>query len=299
MAIPSPFDAAQGRQDRSFDGAQDRPIFRSAARTVYVYATVQSKDGRLVPNLTREDFEVLDNGRPQVITTFDNEAQTITLAAMFDMSGSMHKTHARLREASVAFIEALWPDDRLRIGSFGSEVAISPLLSNHKPTLLRIVDEELWPGGGTPLWLGIDTAMTSLAKEPGRRVVLAFTDGKDSTSWVMKRRSLQSGPLEEVRDHAERDGFMIYAIGLQGADMDDTIRDLANDTGGGHFIVKKDDDLGQAFARVVEELHHQYVIGFSPEVLDGRQHTLTVRTRQGGLKVRARKNYVAIGDGRS
>ena len=86
---------------------------------------------------------------------------------------------------------------------------------------------------------------------------------------------------------------MIYAIGLQGTGLNGGMSGLAEDTGGGHFQVGKKDDLGRTFVQVVEELHHQYVIGFSPSVLDGRTHTLDVRTRIGGQKVRARKRYIA------
>ena len=166
---------------------QDRPVFRSAARTVYVYATVQGKDGRLVTNLTRDDFEIFDNGRPQAVTMFENEPQKITMVLLFDMSASMVKTLPRLREAAVAFVRALWPDDRVRIGSFGDEVALSPILTSDQATLLRILDEELWPGGSTPLWRAIQTGMNSLESEPGRRVVLTFTDGKKAdVTWLTK-----------------------------------------------------------------------------------------------------------------
>jgi Ca-activated chloride channel family protein len=267
-------------------GAQDKTVFRSVARTVYIYATVQGKDGRLVTDLTRDDFDVLDDTRPQPITVFDNTPQTITVAVMFDMSNSMALQHARIRDAAAALVQSLWPDDRARIGSFGMEVAISPFITSDKAALLRIVDEELWPGGVTPLWLATETAMSALDGEPGRRVVLLFTDGDDSGFTVPASRG-------GVHAHAERGGFMIYAVGLQGNGLHEEMRDLAEDTGGGHFLVRKDDDLGKTFARVVEELHHQYVIGFSTEALDGRAHKLTVRTKAAGMTVRARRSYLA------
>jgi Ca-activated chloride channel family protein len=273
---------------------QDRPVFRSAAHTVYIYATVQNKDGRLVTNLTKEDFEVFDNGRPQAVTVFENDPQTITMALLFDMSRSMVKNLPRLREASVAFVHALWPDDRVRIGSFGEEVALSPILTNDKPTLLRVLDEELWPGGSTPLWRAIQAGMLSLGDEPGRRVVLTFTDGKNAT--LFAGRSVDPGLSDsdnETRERAERDGVMVYAIGLQGLDLSDEMVTLADHTGGGHFLAKKSDDLGTTFAQVVEELHHQYVIGFSAATLDGQSHKLKVQARPPGMKVRARKSYLA------
>ena len=104
--------------------------FRSQTASVYIYATVQGRDGRLVPNLQQSDFTVFDNGRPQPITVFDNTPQRITLALMFDMSNSMDKVHGRLRTAATAFIDALWPQDRVRIGSFSDEVALSPWITD-------------------------------------------------------------------------------------------------------------------------------------------------------------------------
>ena len=99
-----------------------------------------------------------------------------------------------------------------------------------------------------------------------------------------------------VQAHAERGGFMIYAIGLQGTGLDGGMSGLAEDTGGGHFQVGKNDDLGRTFVQVVEELHHQYVIGFSTEALDGRAHKLTVRTKAAGMTVRGRRSYIASSD---
>ena len=265
---------------------QDRPTFRVSARTVYIYATVQGHDGRLVTDLTRDDFEIFDNDRLQPITVFDNTPQKITLAVMFDMSRSMAGQYPRIRDAAVALVHALWPEDRASIGSFGMEVSISPFLTSDKPTLLRVIDEELWPGHNTPLWHATEVALTALEPEPGRRVVLLFTDGKDSMFLV-------PGSYRRVRELAERGGYMIYAVGLASHDLSDDMRDLAADTGGGHFLVRKEDDLGGTFAEVVEELHHQYVIGFSSDAMDGRSHKLTIRTKSPGMKVRGRKSYVA------
>jgi Ca-activated chloride channel family protein len=282
----SPFDAAQGGPFDTAQGRQDRAIFKSAASTVHIYATVQGKDGRLVTNLTRDDFEVLDNNRPRPITVFDNTAQDITVAVMFDMSGSMARQHPRIRAAAQALVDALWAKDKARVGSFGEEVAISPLLTSDKPTLRRIVNEELWPGGATPLWHATEVAMGSLESEPGRRVVLLFTDGEDSGFLVQ-------GSRKRVGELAERGGFLVYAVGLEENGLHDDMISFVEDTGGGQFLVRPDDDLGKTFAQVVEELHHQYVIGFSPEVLDGKSHKLTIRSRQPGTQVRGRRSYIA------
>ena len=160
-------------------GSDQRPLFTSGVRTVAVYATVHGRDGHLAPNLARSDFQILDNGRPVEITTFSNEAVPFTVALMLDMSASMAAELERVRGSAIDFVQALSPDDRVTIGTFGDEVALSPLLTGDKPTLLRILKEELWLGGGTPLWTAMDRAMSSLATESGRRVILALTDGDD------------------------------------------------------------------------------------------------------------------------
>jgi VWFA-related protein len=209
---------------------------------------------------------------------------------MFDMSNSMAKFYGPIRQAADAFVAALQPDDRARIGSFGQEVAISPVLTSDKAVLRRVLDEELWPGGPTPLWYATEVAMKTLDDEPGRRVVLLFTDGEDSGLFV-------PGTLRAAKRHAETGGFMIYAVGMPRRDLSDDMIGFARDTGGGHFVVKREDDLDATFARVVEELHHQYVLGFTPAALDGRSHDIEVKTTQGGMTVRARKSYVATVEG--
>jgi VWFA-related protein len=284
------------------------PTFRGGVRTVAVYATVQDKSGRLVPDLPRDGFEILDNGRPVELTVFSNEQLPITVAVMLDMSNSMWEEFPRVREAALHFVKVLDPADRARIGSFGLEVALSPHLTGDKRVLTRVVEEELWPGGPTPLWSAIELGMHSIATEPGRRVVLALTDGDDSCLLRIISRPKSnfslgqfSGPapkpvdfcttFERVRTRAVREEFMIYAIGMP--DLSGYMRDLSAETGGGHFNLRGNTDLKASFARVVEELHHQYLLGFSPAVLDGAVHKLEVRVKRPGLVARARKTYTA------
>ena len=267
--------------------ASQQPSFRSGVQTVVIHSTVKDENGRLVPGLTQDQFEVFDNGQPAQITAFSNEAQPITVALMLDMSGSMMSQVFRVRDSTLRFIEALQPADRARIGTFGSEIALSPLLTSDKRVLARVAGEELWPGGGTPLWNALYAAMGSLSEEQGRRVVLVLTDGMNSGSlpgW--------SGNFGEVRARATKEGFMLYSIGMEGVYQDESelkkYLQLIDDTGGGHFNVGAGEDLQATFARVADELRRQYLIGFAPVALDGKEHSLEVR-----VKARARKSYVA------
>jgi Ca-activated chloride channel family protein len=268
-----------------------QPAFKTGVANVAIYATVRDAEGRPVPDLTKDDFEILDNGKPVSITTFSSGRQPLTVALLLDMSGSMNPSVLRVRESTRRFIDALLPEDRVRICTFGDEIAISPILTNDKTVLARIVSEELWPGGGTPLWNAVYAGMASLADEPGRRVVLALTDGADGGAlpgW--------KGSFDDVRDRATREGFMLYMVGMDQAairtELTAEVAALLDETGGARFNVAADDDLGATFTRVAEELRRQYLIGFAPAA-DGREHRLTVSVKRAGLLARARKSYTA------
>jgi Ca-activated chloride channel family protein len=275
--------------------------FRSSSRVVAVYATVRESDGRLVPNLTKDDFEILDNGKPAPITTFSNEILPFTVVLLLDMSNSVINQYPRILSSAQEFVDHLLPADRVRIGTFGREVSLSPLLTGDKQILRRILDEEVWPGGATPLWRAADAGMTSLSSETGRRVVLFLTDGSDSgkdyncAALVFDPHG-RIGPCpdrDSVRKHALSEEFMLYGIGLEHTGLDASLTALTNETGGGHFEVKSGDDLSATFLRVADELHHQYVLGFTPISPDGKTHKIEVKLNRPGLTAQARKSYEA------
>ena len=266
-----------------------QPAFRAGTRLVPIYATVTGRDGRLLPGLTQDQFTVLDNGKPVQITAFSNLPVPITVTALWDVSNSMRPFADRARAAARSFVEALWPDDRLRFGTFGTEVAFSPLLTSDKTQLRRIVDEEIWFGGGTPTWAAIHEALSLLSVEPGRRVLVVLGDAGSAGDPLSKRH---------VLDAMQRADCMIYVIGLEGSGVSGAVKDLAEQSGGGRADIDTHADLDTEFARVIAELHHQYLIGFTPHTLDGRVHSLSVRTTVRGAHVRARKEYVAPAGGR-
>jgi VWFA-related protein len=262
--------------------AQDR-AFRASVHMVAVYPLVSGPDGRLVTDLKPDDFTVLDNGQPANISIFSSDTQPITAALLLDMSSSMDDHLKRVREAALGFVNAIGPDDRVRIGTFGAEIALSPLLTGDKAVLSRILREELWPGGSTPLWNALDTSMRSLAPEPGRRTIVVVTDGIDTSTATQ----------DAVISRAIGGLFMVYAIGLEGKGLSQKLVNLIAQTGGGHFNLKRADDLASGFARLTEELQQQYLVGFTPSPLDGRTHQLEIRVRRPGVRVQAPKQFVA------
>ena len=267
----------------SYPKAQQTPVFRGNVDLVVVYPLVFSDTGRLVTDLTAADFTVLDNGQPVPVTVFSKDTQPITAVVMLDMSASMDDSVVRVRDSASRLIEAIQPDDRLRVGTFGSEIVLSPHLTADKRTLTRVLREELWPGGSTPLWLALDAAMQSLATEGGRRTIVVVTDGIDTTSATQGR----------VIERAIKDLFMIYAIGIEGKGISKQLFSLVTETGGGFFGLNRGDDLGAAFAQVASDLRHQYLLGFTPATLDGRTHALDIHVDRPGYRVRAARQFVA------
>src|SRR5688572_25907579 len=241
---------------------QQQPTFRSGNRTVPIYATVTDATGRLVPDLQRDDFDVWDNGKPVPLTVFDNAVQPISVVVMLDTSGSMTMNLDLLKEAATQFAIRLLPEDRARIGSFSDKIRIKPAdFTSDRDELVRILRDDIDYGNPTRLWDATDAGMAALKDIEGRRVVLVFTDGKDTSS------DRSEG---DVMARAREGEFLIYAIGLrsqlrgQGVTQPDPgLRKVAEETGGGYFELGRTDELNTTFTRVASELHSQYVLGFS------------------------------------
>ena len=290
---------------------QQQPTFKSGARTVAVYATVTDREGRLVPDLTREDFEVYDNGKPQPTTIFSSETQPITVVMMLDRSGSMQGNFRLLEAAGQAFVRRMGPGDKARIGSFAARIQVDPEdFTSNQDELTRILRTELQEEGPTPLWNAVNVGITSLLRQDGRRVVLVFTDGVDNPG----NFKLNNSSVMDVMERAQQEDVMVYAIGLASSappqmpqrgfggfggrrgmreGPDPGLPTIAEETGGGYFELTKVGDLSSTFARVAEELHRQYVIGFEPTRLDDKVHKLELKIKKPGMKARARKSYRA------
>jgi len=297
---------------------QQPPTFGTTTRTVAIFATVTDPQGRLATDLTRDDFEVADNGVSQELSVFSSDIQPVTGIMLLDRSGSMKPNFALQIRAAETFIHGMLPEDRLRIGNFGRDIVIDPEdFTSDRDVLFKALHGDLQKEGPTPLWNAIDRAIDKLLLEKSRRVVLAMSDGVDEPMDF-------SGHARSMKDEmkrAEEDDVMVYSIGMPGlAPMqaqratqdfggrgimpphrndpmmqkpDEGMAKIAAATGGGYFELSSQGDLLGSFDRVIDELHHQYALGFAPQKLDGKMHDLTVKVKKPGYTVRARKRYLA------
>jgi Ca-activated chloride channel homolog len=276
------------------DGVRaQEPTFRSSTRIVPVLTTVLDNDGRLVPNLERDEFTVLDNGKPQEIVFFQNDVQPFTVVVMMDKSASMTANLDLLEEAAEQFILRLLPEDKGQVGAFSDKIELSGTFTHDRDDLIAAL-KDLQFGNPTRLYDAIDASMEALQPVEGRKVVLIFTDGDDTASRL---------GLGDVLERARNEEIMVYAIGLQSeffngqrlvrSQPDRGLRRLAEETGGGYFELKRTAELAPTFTRVAQELHSQYTLGFTPTVLDNKEHKLAVRMKQPGMNARARRSYIA------
>ena len=189
-----------------------QPAFRSGASTVAVYTTVTDSTGRLVPDLTKDDFEIYDNGKLQPITLFATETQPLSVVVMLDRSGSMKESFNLVALGAEEFVKRLLPADKARIGSFATKIQVDPEeFTSDRKTLIDILRSEMQPDGPTPLWNAANVAIRELLPQDGRKVVLLFTDGVDSPM-NFKTNNLS---VMDVMERATKEDVMLYAIGLE------------------------------------------------------------------------------------
>jgi Ca-activated chloride channel family protein len=283
--------------------------FRSSSDIVPLFVTVTDREGRLVGGLTREDFQIFDNGAPQPVAVFDSIPQPISLIALLDLSGSMADNLPIIRRACLDLLGHLGPSDVAKLGIFGQKIAFSPAFTRNPEQLTSLLPASIPSTAPTPLWRAIDEAMTAVqSATSGRRVILVLSDGKDNGPEIGQKLVTP----QNVRDRAEREDVMVYGIGLRSAPgpvapggirsladvlkspaPDPTLGSLALGTGGGYIELHGREDIAETFTRIADELHRQYMLGFTPPVRDGKVHTVEVRIRSPGLRSQARKTYLA------
>jgi Ca-activated chloride channel family protein len=268
--------------------------FKAGTSIVPVLTTVIDSQGRLVPNLDQDVFTILDNGKPQPISFFQNETQPFTVVVMLDFSASMTANLDLLKQATEQFVLRMLPHDKGQVGAFSDKIQFSGKFTSNRDDLIGSL-KDLQFGNPTRLYDAIDASIDVLQGVEGRKIVLVFTDGDDTAS-----KKNMGDVLAKSRERET----MIYAIGLeseiaigpgrmQRTRPDRGLRKLADETGGGYFELKKTAELAPTFTRVAQELHSLYTLGFAPTTLDNKEHKLEVKVKEQGNIARARKSYVA------
>jgi VWFA-related protein len=198
-------------------------VVRVNTTLVTVPVSVLDRQGRFVPNLRREDFTVFENGIEQSIAYFEPAEKPFTVALLLDTSASTHFHLAEIREAAIAFAKQLRPQDRVLIVSFNDEVLLLTEATNDLNIIETVIEENANTGDSTRLYDAVDLTITErLNKIKGRKAIVLFTDGVDTSS---QQASYQS----TLRQVEELDA-LIYPIQYDTSDYLNAMQGAGNGT---------------------------------------------------------------------
>lgn len=278
---------------------QPQPRFRSRVDVIAITATVRDQNGALVAGLTRDDFEIFEDGVRQPISQFAAGRVPIGLGLLLDVSDSMRGRRIGDARAAVKrfLVDLLDPADEFFIVAFNHEPrVIAPWMQG--PTGLDARLEAVRPWGGTALYDAVMHALPLIDQRSRPRAALVIiSDGADTAS---------EASVRDVRLRLLRSDAFVYAIAVDppGTRRSATrvnpgaLRQITDETGGRTAVVRDTDEIAAATERIAEELNRQYVLGFiSGKPPDGEYHTLRVRVKKPGYRVQARRGYVAAPPG--
>ena len=285
---------------------------------IQVPVSVMDKDGKYIPNLAEQDFQIYENGVRQAISDFGSTETPFHVMMMLDVSGSTTFRLDEMHDAAITFVNQLRPQDEVMVVSFDKAVKVATEFTNNRDELIRAILSTR-TGGATRLFDAVDLAVTErLSKIEGRKAIVIFTDGLDTASRLAK--------VEEVIDHVEESGALVYPvcydtfadmqvpssiakqIPLIAATRSKTnyeyglgfLKEIAKRSGGRFYDVENITDTKQVFTNIAEELRRQYRVEYYPSnsARDGSYRRIRVTVNKPGVVIRARQGYRAPdGDG--
>ena len=279
--------------------ADETAPIRVEVTRVQMLFTVQDKHGRFVTDLNKDDFEVVENKRPQRIQEFTAESDLpLRLAILIDTSNSIRERFRFEQDAAIEFLKSVMKSraDKAMIVSFDTKPElITDLIDN--PDRLEDGIRRLRAGGGTALYDAIyyscrDKLALDQPRHKFRRAMVVVSDGDDNQSDVTRDQALEMAQKADV---------VIYAISTNitrtETEGDKVLRYFTQETGGQAFFPFKVEDLSQSFENIANQLTHQYNLLYRPEPLitDGLWHNVQLRVKgRKDLMVRCRTGYYAM-----
>ena len=303
----------QEGRPQSQEGAE--PTIRLGTQLVNVLFSVTDRQNRYINDLTASDVKVLEDGKPQEIFTFKRESDLpLTMAILVDVSNSVVPVLPQLTDAGARFVNSIMrPNkDKAAVIEFDGEATVvrdltasaaklqrgfAEIVRNAPPPWARRRPPPIIPGdrkGGTSIFDSvIATCADMLAREVGRKTVIIFTDGYDTTSLTDRAEAIEEALRAEV---------VIYAIGIGDSDVDGVDRKglekLCEPTGGRAFVPKVVADLDEAFEQLERDLRQQYLVAYEPANMaaNGKFRKIEVRiANRKDIRVRHRRGYYAPG----
>lgn len=287
-------------------------VLRTEVRVINVYATVKDKKGQLVPNMTAQEFALLDDGQPQAISYFARESElSLLVILLVDTSTSQARVLAREQRIAAMFFErVLGPGDQAAVVAFDSNAYVLQGPTSDLAQLGRALQriEPFAPGFAPQLPLSAKTNGTRMCAavawaaqlqpplQVHRKVIILVTDGVDAELGSLLKPTLETALRSDVMIYSIRTidpGVYVWWEQTLVEAGERALRRLARETGGLFFLGNNPRGLEVAFAQVAAEVRAQYSLGFTPRYLtySTRFHPITVTINEKGAKVRARRGY--------
>jgi len=272
-------------------------VFRSAVDMASFGVTVTDKKGDLAMTLGRDDFEVVEDGVRQELRLFargdqPESAVDLHLGLLFDTSGSMEESIGFSRSAAIKFLNAVPDAKDITLVAVDTEVQVTRYGQNDFARLVERIRRKK-PDGMTALYDAVGVYLDGAQNEEGRRVLVLYTDGGDTSSTLN---------YTEIQDLLRASDITLYAIGFlanlsQSSQMDQRmrLRTLAEVTGGEAFFPTVLKDLDATYERVLKEIRAQYTVGYlsTNTRTDGSWRKVEIKVTRPGLKIRTRRGYFA------
>ena len=267
--------------------------YRIEVDRVLLSALVSRKDHPFLtlPDFTREDFTLIEDGAPQQILEFMPERRPVTLVLLIDTSGSMLDAMKLVHAAATACVEALRPEDQVAVVDFDSNVfLLSPFTTDRNDSQASI--ESTFADGGTALYDAVSASYRLLNDVSGPKAIILLSDGEDTDSRMK---------VDTVIEQAKTSDTIVYSIGLATSFMDmglrSVLKELAEGTGGRAYFPDDIKGLEAVYHQIAHELtNNRYQISYSPSNDqwngDWRKIDLTLNVK--GFKVRTRRGYYAV-----
>ena len=304
--------AAVQAQKKPSTPEQDLEVLRINTNLVTVPVSVADRQGRFVAGLKEPQFHLYENGVEQKIAFFDNAESPFTVALLLDTSDSTKARLGEIQQAALAFLDQLRENDRVLVVCFDNQIRVASEITSDRQRL-RDAIAQARTGGGTGLYNTVDEVVNQrLKKISGRKAVVLFTDGVDTSSTGATYEStlytaqeidalifpIQYNTYTDLTASTNMANSSMQVLTAKGERMDVAyaranryLRSLSDRTGGRFYNAESVKRLTEIFSAIAQELRQQYSIGYYPADGGKTERTIKVKVDAPDVTVRARKAF--------
>ena len=295
--------AVAGLALSAIDGSRLRAAgqFRSRIDLVTMGITVTDRRGNFIADLTRDDFEIREDGRPQTITSFARgdggaDPPPLHLGLLFDTSGSMGADITLARSAAVKFLNTLSDAVDMTLVDFDTEVRVTRYDQANFPRMVERIRNRK-PDGWTALYDALGVYLDGAAEDDGRKILVLYTDGGDTRSTLTFSDVMTLVRASDATIHTV--GFLENQPSSVRLGQRMRLMDIAQTTGGQAFFPSAMKDVEAAYEKIVAQIRNQYTLGYvsTNTAQDGNWRRVEIRVTRSGLRdlrIQSRKGYFAL-----